>query len=78
MEFSHFLRPLSNAIKRSEKERKEDVHVFRGPDLVMQSFDYICNELRDESLMLKPMTEKDYDFVRGLASDKEPFLQFIG
>ena len=45
---------------------------------LIQIFTYLVEELRSESLMIKPLKNLEYDAVINLAENKDSTVQFIG
>ena len=45
---------------------------------LIEIFTYLVEELRSESLMIKPLKNLEYDAVINLAENKDPTVQFIG
>lgn len=79
MELSKFMKPLEQAVKRRDKEAEDDEQKKNNKsEVLMEHFDYICNELRSQSLMLLPMKESDYVFLKGMVESIDGTIQFVG
>ena len=44
----------------------------------MELFAYFVEELRGDSLMIRPIKEAEYESIYSLADSKDPVVQFIG
>lgn len=43
----------------------------------MELFTYFVDELRTESLMLRPFKEAEYEVISSLVNDKDAAVQFV-
>ena len=44
----------------------------------MMNFEYLINELRNDSAVFKPLKDSDYDAIIRLVEDKDNIVKFIG
>ena len=48
------------------------------PKILMTHFEYIINELRNESIVFKPLKESEYEAIIRLVENKDLSIKFIG